>query len=592
MINKIIIFLILLASSTGPKAQSIAESTPNSSQATSFKDPLENWQRPDDARFDPQDLGKDLQISWDILEEQFKKSVLLRKEFHDLQQKYISKFKTLQNKPNSNYIKLSKDFSQALAQWLSDKINGIIRDDDMKKEMAIVAFGSLARLEAGPVTDLEVALIWNDSYKDKETRDRISFSFANQMARTFEGLIGHPLFGLKGFRLDEENASPFHLTPWAQNLSLKDAYCWAAQSLPSRGETEEQREFKHKFFYPFEGTWAYTSTPKGLAGLTNYVYQNPEEKKELLAQTSSIFLNKKYILSQLKQCKDINLDTPQLKTLADRIYNRLMRNEKSVASFFRFIQRNFRLLNGDENVFKQFEEDIKTILDSPYTAGMPYRQKIARDGFRSLIRDFQLVGNGMFISGELPDVTDLKRYHYRLEEQVLTNLSLYYDLGVQNAYEIIKALREKSLIGEKFAKDLYERLNEITRLRWKEQIAIGEQLKTNYNFLTLKAYEENLTILNEKIADADEIINDKNSPKIANTLAKQNKSDAQSLLRVMKKLKPLGEDSVFDATEISLLKNKIIPGEVDLIKRIKSFLGSDKRKPNPNAFQDKEDIKE
>lgn len=549
-----------------------------------FKDPLETWVKPDDPRFDPNSLGKELRLSWDTLEKEFEKNKDLRKEFYDLQQEYIKKYHELTNDPKANYLNLSKEFSIALIKWLGQKIGAIINDDALSQELAFIAFGSLARLEAGPVTDLEGAIVWNENYKDKETRNYLSFEIGNKIARHFESLIGHPLFGRKGFRLDESDASPFHLAPWAQNLSIQEAYCWLVKSMPVAGESDEETEFRKELFLPFEGSWAYASTPKALAKLTIFNYKNFAEKKALLEGVSSIFLDSNFIFDNIKTCDSLK-DSPEedLKDLTDKIRTRLLRREGSVASFFRFMQRNRKLIYGQEQLFDEFGQEINELLDKPYDNDTTYRQQIAKNSFRRLVPEFEDVGNGILVSGEIPGYTDIKRWHYRLEEQVLTNLSLYYNLGVQNTADIIEALKDKSLIGKEFAENIFYRINQLTRLRWKEQITAEEQLKTGYNFTDTNAYDKHMNTLNNEVESLDKIINNKDSTTIEVLAARYHRSELESLLRTMEKLKPLSTNSILDEKEVDLIKNKIIPGELDLLKRVKAFISGDE-----NAFQDQE----
>jgi predicted nucleotidyltransferase len=553
-----------------------------SNLSLAYKDPLLSWEKPDDPRFDWKTLGEQLHISWESLENTFKKREDLRKSFRDLQKEYINKYKEIKDNPDANFLELSEEFTKALKKWVAGRLNELV-PDELKNELAFIIFGSMARKESGPVTDLEVAIVWNEKYKDKDERDSLSFSLANKVAREFENLIGHPEFGRKGFRLDEADASPFHLAVWAQNLSIDEAYCWADKVYKYRNESDEVGEFRKTYYWPFEGSWVFASTPKALAALATYSLSTFPEKKDLMKAISSKYMSYDFILDNLKNCKE--LDNNEKESLAEGLSARMLRTEQAVATFFRLMQRNSAFLFGQKDLYTEFKNAKDKLLDSKdYDEELINRQLIAISAMKKSVKDFKEVGEGMFVSGKLPDLTDLKRNHYRLEEQILTNLSLYYNLGVQNSGKIIIALRDKGIFGKEFAKNYLERANQLARLRWKEQTMIGEQLKPRQNYLSVKAYDEAVDEINAEIKKLDNTIK---TSKDENELimARYNRGHLQDELRVLEKLKPMQEDSVFDPKEIEYLNDTLLPAEVDLFKRLQSFLGS-KGKPNENAFQD------
>ncbi len=556
-------------------------------------DPLDQWQAPDDFRFSTKNLPS-LGLDWQFFGDQFKAASSMRKEFIDLQQKYISIFNHLNNLKGADFLQLGKNFSEELRNWVAVYIRRAINDFELEKHLAVISFGSLGRGEAGPVTDFEAALVWDPNFSTRNYQSKKSLEIANLLARSLEGLIGHPSFGRKGFRLDESEASPFHLAPWAQKLSIANALCWALSALEQPGDSEEIKEFR-KAYFPFEGTWAYASRPKSLAALIPYGQKTPAEKSALIDDISSSFISTAYFSDELKSCRYkgtlLSSDDTMRNQLAQKLSLHMRTNEENVAQFFRWMARNRILVFGNKTLFQDFERERETIFSQVEASGLTQREELALKGLNRIILEFEKYGDRMLVTGVLPESTDLKRNHYRFEEQFLTNLGLFYDLSVQNTGDILKELKQRGIFGLNFANGLYQNLNQLTRLRWKEQIALGEQLAPGMNFLTQKAHQNKLAELTKEEGNLQEIIKKASTPEIEKLLAQQKLAELKTTKKKLSKLLPLEKDSILGEDEISLLRSTILPTEVNLLKRLREFVKSYKNnKDRPSAFSD--DFKE
>lgn len=549
-----------------------------------FEDPLDKWVPPYDFRVDEEFHKTKLRTSWQAFISDFQHQTNIRKQFSDLQSKYINIFNRIKDMPGADFFQLSKNFTNELMKWAAKQIQKSLNNYYLESKVAFVAFGSMARGESGPVTDLEGALVWDEGVS-AEQRFEISFETGNRLARKLEGLIGHPFFGVKGFRLDEAEASPFHLAPWAKNLTLNQAFCYGRFAVAKADDPKEISDFKSSYFFPFEGSLAYATTATNLAQLVNYAYQNRATQSNIIDNLVNEPMSTDRIKNRLSDC-DISND--EKNSFAANLHNKIKSNEKDVATFFRRMSRNTGHLFGNKNLYDTFKNQKDAFLaeqkeNSRYNKG----QDLALNGLYKLINDFSTVGKGMFENGTLPDVTDIKRFHYRLEEQILTNLSTLFNLEEQNSGDIILELKHRGFFGGKFANDMYARLNQINRLRWKEQSILMQQLPSVLNFTTKEAYIKKLNYLENEAKELENTISDNSKTHMEKLIAKQKLGEKNQLIKKLYKLEPLNSDSVLSYDEIKLLKESILPGQVELFKRLKEYMANfsidDKA---PRAFSD------
>ena len=249
--------------------------------------------------------------------------------------------------------------------------------------------------------------------------------------------------------------------------------------------------------------------------------------------------------------------------------------------------RNRIFVFGNKSLFQDFETERERIFSQVGASGLTKKEELALEGMNRVILEFEKYGNRMLMTGVLPASTDLKRNHYRFEEQFLTNLGLFYDLQVQNTGDIIKELKKRGIFGANFANGLYQNLNHLTRLRWKEQMALGEQLAPGMNFLTQTAHQDKLSELNAEHEKLQDILKKTSTSEMAKLVAQQKMAELKTTLNKMPKLIPLEQDSILTEAEIKLLRFTILPTEVKLLKRLREFVKSFRsNKDKPFAFSD------
>lgn len=551
-------------------------------------DPLDTWHDPQDKRFIDQGIN---------LTQFFKDNTYIREELHNLRQKFINIYHDLENQPDADYIQLSKDITKATMNFTAKYLERSLPASVSKDEMAFIGFGSMARGESGVITDLEGALVWDDLVSGKEA---LSMVFSQTLSNLLDGLLGHPIYGIKGFRLDEAENSPFHRAPWAKNMSLKQAYCMALKSLPMDSNSEEINDFTKSYFYPFEGSWAYATTPSQLAAYTaaanikwppfNKFKINEENKNSDWYKWGSNFLKLTLLspgyINRVLESADCmrDVDKKSTRDYANSLSNKMKEIELGVIKNFPLLGRNRVFVYGNKKLFDEFENKRNEILNAD---NQKLRKSLARSYLSTVAKSFSKTGNGMFINGELPEVIDVKRQNYRLEEQLLTNLGFLYDLKSQNQGDIIKDLVKRGVFSKEYGEQSLKRVNQMIRLRWKKQILVESQLSANMQFITKEAHSKKIEDLKNDLVRNKNIINnvDNKYSKIEILKAKADVIEIEQDLHKMPKLIPGNNDSVFSPADIKYIKDTLLPGQVDLLKRLKRFMGSDEASPDPDAFK-------
>jgi len=269
---------------------------------------------------------------------------------------------------------------------------------------------------------------------------------------------------------------------------------------------------------------------------------------------------------------------------ANSLSNKMKEIELGVIKNFPLLGRNRVFVYGNKKLFDEFENKRNEILNAD---NQKLRKSLARSYLSTVAKSFSKTGNGMFINGELPEVIDVKRQNYRLEEQLLTNLGFLYDLKSQNQGDIIKDLVKRGVFSKEYGEQSLKRVNQMIRLRWKKQILVESQLSANMQFITKDAHSKKLEDLKNDLVRNKNIINnvDNKYSKIEILKAKADVIEIEQDLHKMPKLIPGNNDSVFSPTDIKYIKDTLLPGQVDLLKRLKRFMGSDEASPDPDAFK-------
>lgn len=561
-------------------------------------DPLNTWTQPKDPRYksadDPADSTKvDLLKLFNDA-----KSEEMRKELHDLRQKYIAIYREMENTPNADFIGLSKQFTDALMEWTKAKIEQAMPPSVSTSDFAFIGFGSMARKESGPITDLESALAWDPNFLDKDQRDELSFSFANNISRSMHGLLGHPHFGIKGFRTDEAGNFPLTLAPWARNYDISQALCKTRQAVKNPKEPKDLQKFKSEFFFPFEGSLAFASTPKRLADYVAYPYVKRDKTDEFMRQiVNTKWLTKAFIKEKLLDggCvteSDVDDEAAKLQIM---LYDR----EKTIVSLFKYISRNRALLAGNPKLFADFEEARQRILNQYVDSGRTQKryQHAGLSFIRDLLDDFSKDGGSMFITGVLPKVLDLKRDIYRFDEQIFTNLGLYYNLSVQNTGDIVISLAKSGRMGPKLAREIYDRMNQMARLKWKGQVALNSQLPSNMDYIDPDAHKNQISKIKHEIDDLKTKVRNTRSDSLYRVKLEIEISELISKLEKLQKLAPAVMGAVLEEADIAMLRDNFMPDQAKLFRRALAFVGyydvklKRNMRPNPRAFLDNFDVK-
>ena len=562
--------------------------------------PLNSWIDPKDPRFQDANLK-------DFFANDF--NTKMREELYNLRQSYIAQFKKIYNKPGADYLSLQKQLTKDLMSWTKKHIEAALPAGISEKDYAFVAFGSAGRLESGIITDLEGGLVLSDNVANPAD---VGLEFGNNLATTLNGLIGHPMFGRKGFRLDEQSNAPIHFAPFVKSdQSIGEILCPMITNY-AFAKTSAQKTFWKNYFYPFEGSYVLVTTPQNLAQYARGVSYNMPQIFQLRVNSStrgqqwykwaSQFLIKgtytdaDYLRANIENSScGAKLSSSELTNWVNYFLDSDQSNELKVVSAFADIGRNHYFVAGNKDLYDQFVSERNKIL---HENNALIRKKIASLNFNELISKWsqKKYGGEMFIEGKLPSsgVFDIKRHNYRLIEQFLTAFQSYLNLGVQNPKDIINEMVKDGIFGKDFAHSLLDTVNHLTKLRWLSQIKVDGQLEQSMDFLTTKAYQSKLDSLKSaQKTEQTNLQNAKDPNSFVALMAQSNLAEINYNLAKMAKLEPLKNDSVMNPEEISYLEHVIIPVEHLLFKRIVAFMGSSSNKnlsPKPNAFQDDFDV--
>lgn len=563
-------------------------------------DPLDNWTDPHDERF------KDINLKA-FFSNEF--NTKIRKELYELKQSYIAKFAKIYNRPGADYLALQKELTKDLMTWTAQHVIAAVPSSVSPNDYAFVAFGSAGRLESGIVTDLEGGLLLSDNVSNQA---QVGLQFGTQLGTILNGLIGHPIYGRKGYRLDEQSNAPIHFAPFIDSTkNLGEILCPMITSY-SLAKTNIERSFWGKYFYPFEGTHVLATTAQNLAEYARgVVYNMPQifqlrvddnARKQAWYKWAAQFLLKDtytdadFLNNQIKNSScGKNLDATSLTNWVNYFLNVNQTNELKVVSAFSDIGRNHYFVAGNKALYDKFVAARNKILDEK---NGEIRKKIASLNFNELITKWsqKKYGGEMFVEGKLPTngVFDIKRHNYRLIEQFLTALQSYLALDVQNPKDIIDELVKRGMFGEDFSHYLLNTVNHLTKLRWVSQIKVDGQLEASMDFLTPTAYKSKLdSLIAAQKSEAALVQSAQGQSSLAYLMARSNLADINYDLEKMANLEPLKRDSVLNQDEINYLQYIIVPVEQNLFKRIVAFIGKQNNNnlaPNPNAFHDDFDV--
>lgn len=568
----------------------------SAARTTFLGDPLLRWNDPNDERF----KGIDLEAFFSSPE-----NIQKRKELHELRQDYIKRFAKIYNQPGADYVELQKSLTHDLMAWTKQFIKAAKPKELSNTDYAFIAFGSAGRLESGIVTDLEGGLVVSESIKD---RPQIGMEFGKSLASALNGLLGHPIFGEKGYRLDEQANAPAHFAPFVDTKkSMGEILCPMINAY-ALTKTSAERTFWGDYYYPFEGSHVLTASPLDFAEYMRasqynipHLFQlrvNSSTRTSAWYQWGSQFFEKGtytdngHLKEQIKtsSCGQ-NLDDASLSAWANYFEDINQTNELKVVSAFLNLGLNHYLVAGNPKIYQDFVKEQRRILDEDQSA---LRNKIGKALINESITKWssRRFAGEIFVLGKLPNsgVFDIKRHPYRFVAVFLSGMALLHHLEEQNQADIVIALFKKGIFGEEFASSLISAINHLTKLRWLSQIKVQGQLEFSMDFFTTKAYETKLNELSKSRLNLEAQLKNLAPESIAYLMTKTKLVEATQDLALMTKLKPLEKDSVINPTELSYLENVLIPVLHRLTKRIAAYQGNPAKAldypANPQAFQD------
>ncbi len=391
--------------------------------------------------------------------------------------------------PHTNYFDLSKLCTEDTKDW----VNAIIKEEmealgNPPVDFVVIASGSLARKEAGPVTDLEFAIL----LKEESLLGRKYLTELTQNISDRLYLLGeHPDVGAKGMRLDEADNAPPHAkfinrneTHEARKARLKDAI--------------ENRDWDG---IPFEGSRPFLATVSQFANFSrdvfpyeNLSYRKREQLKARLLKKAEMDLKKQGIQPGTKAFED---EMQALEYYAEEATRPYSTREKGIAkSAGKELGRNLDYLCGNKALFRQFMRQRERVL-SFKTDGITNRQRIALKAMETDIQKYHQKQDSLMLEGKLGDKIDLKRQLYRFCEQFVTNVGFFEGCKSQNTQDIVLELKRKGKLDERLADELLELQNFAMRLRLKQQTRLKRQGHATY--LDKDAFEKDKADLEQKI---------------------------------------------------------------------------------------------
>ena len=522
-----------------------------------------------------------------------------RSNLAQLREEHIAKFEQEEKKANPDYLSLTP----AITSDTINYINGMIQETIAKAgppptPFSLFTMGSMARDESGFYTDLEVGVLGD---KKTETVKNYFEKFAQILADRLYLLGEHPAVQGKGLRIDEADNAPLHMKWFARYAS------------PTQMQNLNEiaiRLGKIKELKPSEGSRIFLATPEEFASyLDPHIEDKINDQQKLFSKAMRDLQDeawKRELQKPIAQRRSRAEVTKEVREAYTALLKPLFGYEMKVLKSLLGLTRNLRHLYGDEGIFNRFIAESNKVLAGPAGVAHPNfknrRQEIVVNELLNDINKF--IGDPSApVHGKLDDDLDIKRRLYRWPEQILTNLSYWYDLGIQNGEQIIQELISRGLLNPQLGQQMRDLLNYATGLRLREQAILRKQGKTvpmsleewekgkekleeelafqrNYEQFALKMQPPLKTVETDKEGNIV-AINAKEAGKI---LAERDLIHAKVLelqveLASYDKLKPLAADSIIQAQDIEKLTTTYLPILNELFMRAQAFILGD-----TNAF--------
>lgn len=509
-----------------------------------------------------------------------------------------SKLASIRQKNSDDFKRLSANGPVDMESFLKsvDKENkafmSTIIDEEVKalgldpSTFSVFTMGSMARQESGLYTDLEIFFV----VKEKNILVQYQMEkLAQRLSDRFFRLGEHPDVGGKGLRMDEAGNSPFHLRFWARGMSPEQ------QRKVLRAAIAD-RDFKN---IPFEGCHMMLVTPEELAS-----YHDKKSTDKILAVESDAdkesrklarrqdFLQAYKILRKSRSNKHkSNIELrQQLSELGNHLYGRRSPKEaQHSVDLGTRLMRNCEALYDKGGMFTDYQTMRETILNGAAIEQpakyQSRRQELAaklmlKDGL-----DYATDPKFNMSSGKLGDTIDLKRELYRIPEQIITNLGFYYNVGVQNSFEIIRALTSRGVIDTAFANDLTDLMNFAMQMNVKQQAIMKKQGFAIY--LSQEKYEKDLAELRDLDARALNkvaILERAGGSQKDIHKAREKRAEIEHKIHDLESVAP---GKILNQSEVDLIAQRYLPMLRSLYYRIFEFLGDQGENALKGGFQPK-----
>ncbi|WP_010302867.1 DUF294 nucleotidyltransferase-like domain-containing protein [Candidatus Odyssella thessalonicensis] len=466
----------------------------------------------------------------------------------------IARLQEVSAQDNPNYSELM----QTITEQTKDYIRTILAEEVAKLgaapcQFSVMSMGSMAREESGFFTDLEIAFLLE---KNSPEAQRYFSKLSQRLADRIYLLGEHPSVGGKGLRVDEADNSPIHLT-------FANRYADPTQVKERLMSAIKNREFNK---IPVEGDRLMIASVEEFARYSSPFYidelknQNRQELRELRRK-----LTRKIFFKNLYNRANRHLSKKEIYENAVRWVDQMVRpytgKEQKHIEDLSSLTRNTVHLFGDKAVYNTYLQKREAILaDSPKNHRSMVenrRQEIARDKILDDLKKYEADVDGFLAQNKVGEKIDLKRQFYRLPEQILTNLSFYYNSPTQNTLGIASFLEQKGIMGQELAQDVQDLMNFSMGLRLKKQSRLGKQGYAIY--LDQEAFEKDLKKLTTELNGLE---------KVKNLLIKAGE-DASAIEKVDNKMIELrhkidehnkvAPGLIIDEQDIQLMNEKYIP---------------------------------
>lgn len=490
------------------------------------------------------------------------------KRFIDQQrQQHFNLIKTESAKENPDFNDVTKKITLNTKSYLSRIIA-----EEVKKlgkpptRFTVATFGSAARSETGPITDVEVAFLL-------EEKSVAAYQYFYQLAQNVSDrffLLGeHPDIGGKGLRMDEANNGPVHYRFFARNATREQAKALMNDAI-------KDREFEK---IPYEGSRPFIATAEEFADYTKPGYsQDPLKLKKLKddAYHQAWQAAQKNPQYKAKMSTEAGRQAvgKEIQYWVDQMYRPFNQRELKIAQEAgTSLARNVALLYGDENIFKQYVARRDAIYNQKNSQGVKNRHSIAKSKMVEDIKNILQKNKGIYLTGELGKTLDIKRELYRFPEQFLTNLGLYHECKTQNTIDIAKELMGRGILSTDFGNKLIDFMQFATGLKLKEQSLLKRQGFAAY--FDAAEFEEDKRDIEKEIKGVESAMAFLKS--IGNTKMLQTKE--RELVRLKTKydhLLEMAPGKIYSAQDIKQLKAKL-PFAKEIFTQATAWVGGEEK---------------